>query len=309
MRVVVALGGNAISERGALGTIGEQRAAIGRACEGIAAIAAEGAELVLTHGNGPQVGRLILADEALADLEPRFPLDVHVASTQGLLGYLLQQQLGPALRRARAPRPVVTLITQVIVDESDPAFEHPSKPVGPYLSAKGAAEYRARSIPIAEASGGGWRRVVASPEPLEVVEVAAIRAALDAGHVLIVAGGGGIPVARGTDGLSGVAAVIDKDATAALVTLAIDADLLMILTDVDGVYARFGADDAERIEHLPASDAHAGIQDGTFPRGSMAEKVLACAKVAEAGARAVICSLGDARAALRGRAGTRFGRW
>lgn len=308
MRIVVALGGNAILKRGERGTIAEQRATIALACDGIASIA-DGNELIVTHGNGPQVGRQILADEALAEREPRYPLDVHVAATQGQIGYLLQQQLSAALRRARAPRPVVTLVTQVVVDRDDPAFATPSKPVGPYLSAKGAAEYRARGIQIDEASGGGWRRVVASPRPIDVVESSSIEVQVQAGAVPIVAGGGGVPVVASPDGLEGVPAVIDKDATAAVLTTALGADLLIVLTDVDGVMSNFGNDDAERIEHLSVADARAGVDDGTFPHGSMAEKVLACAAVAEAGARAVITSLAHVRAARDGQAGTRFGRW
>src|SRR5436305_1118063 len=174
-RVLVVEDGPTLTH-GDRGTVSEQIAAIHEACAGIARIATEGHELVVTHGNGPQVGRLMLQDEAMPDRVPRFSLDLHVAETQGQLGYLIQQELTVALARAGVPRSVATVVTQVVVDGNDPGFEHPSKPVGPFLSAKGAAEYRLRGIPVAEAAGGGWRRVVASPEPLQTVEAAAVRA-------------------------------------------------------------------------------------------------------------------------------------
>jgi len=304
MRVVVALGGNAILKRGDRGTVNEQIAAIHEACAGIARIASEGHELVVTHGNGPQVGRLMLQDEAMPDRVPRFSLDLHVAETQGQLGYLIQQELTVALARAGVPRSVATVVTQVVVDGNDPGFEHPSKPVGPFLSAKGAAEYRLRGIPVAEAAGGGWRRVVASPEPLEIVEADAVRALLSDGIVPIAAGGGGVPVIRDGEELRGVAAVVDKDLAAAVLTATVAADVLLMLTDVDHVVRGFGADDEQLLDKLTVRDARAGVVSGEFARGSMGEKVLAGARAVEAGARAVIASLEHATEALAGTAGT-----
>lgn len=304
MRVVVALGGNAILKRGDDGTITEQRIAIREACDGLAMLVADGHQLVVTHGNGPQVGRLMLQDEALPDRLPRFPLDVHVAATQGQLGYLIQQELAAALRRVAHARPVVTVITQVVVDAGDPGFIRPTKPVGPYLSAKGVADFRARGVEIAEVPGGGHRRVVASPTPLEVVEADSVRALLDAGVVPIAAGGGGVPVVREGSGWRGVAAVIDKDLTAAVLTIAVGADLLLILTDADHVVRGFGTDAAEPLARLSTSEARAGIDSGAFPRGSMGEKVLAAAIVAEHGARAIIASITSPVAALAGNTGT-----
>jgi carbamate kinase len=301
MRVVVALGGNAILRRGEHGTINEQRAAIREACQGIASICSEGHDLVLTHGNGPQVGRLMLQDEAMPDRIPRFPLDVHVAETQGQLGYLLQQELTSALKGERA---VATVITQVLVDAADPAFENPSKPVGPFLSSKGAAEFRARGITVAEVPGGGWRRVVASPAPSEIVEAGVVRALVDSEIVPIAAGGGGIPVIREGGALKGVPAVIDKDLVAALLVAAVNADLLLILTDVDHVVHMFGTPEAEPITKMTVSDARARVESGEFPRGSMGEKVLAAAQAVEAGARAVITSLEHASDVLEGSVGT-----
>jgi carbamate kinase len=304
MRVVVALGGNAILKRGDRGTVAEQRAAIREASMGLARICVEGHELVVTHGNGPQVGRLMLQDEAMPDRVPRFTLDVHVAETQGQLGYLIQQELAAALQRAGVARGVATVVTQVVVDANDPGFADPSKPVGPFLSAKGAAEYRLRGITVIEVPGGGWRRVVASPEPLEIVERDAVCALLSDGVVPIAAGGGGIPVVRDGDSLRGVAAVIDKDLAAAVLVSAVEADALLLLTDVDHVVRGFGTDQAEPVAKLTVSDARAGVESGDFPRGSMGEKVLAAARAVEAGARAVIASLEHATEALAGTAGT-----
>jgi carbamate kinase len=304
MRVVVALGGNAILKRGDRGTVNEQITAIREACTGIARIATEGHEVVITHGNGPQVGRLMLQDEAMPDRVPRFSLDLHVAETQGQLGYLIQQELRAALARAGVAREVATIVTQVLVDGDDAGFTHPSKPVGPFLSAKGAAEYRLRGIPVAEAAGGGWRRVVASPEPVEIVEADAVRALLDDGVVPIACGGGGIPVIRVEGELRGVAAVIDKDLAAAVLTSTVRADVLLMLTDVDHVSRGFGTDHDEALAKLTVSDARAGVSSGEFARGSMGEKVLAGARAVEAGARAVIASLDHATEALAGTAGT-----
>ncbi|MGZ4206022.1 MAG: carbamate kinase [Actinomycetota bacterium] len=304
MRVVVALGGNAILRRGERGTVTEQRAAVREACDGIARLATEGHELVITHGNGPQVGRLMLQDEAMPDRVPRYTLDVHVAETQGQLGYLIQQELAGALRRAGVTRAVATIVTQVVVDPADPGFADPTKPVGPFLSAKGAAEYRQRGITVKEAAGGGWRRVVASPEPLEIVEADALRALLAAGIVQVASGGGGIPVVRDGDSVRGVAAVIDKDLAAAVLTEAVDAHALLMLTDVEQVIRGYGTEHEEPLSKLSVSDARAGVASGEFPHGSMGEKVLAGARAVEAGARAIIASLDHASAALAGASGT-----
>ncbi len=304
MRVVVALGGNAILRRGDRGTITEQRATVREACDGLASLIVSGHELIVTHGNGPQVGRLMLQDEALPDRLPRFPLDVHVAETQGQIGYLIQQELAAALSRAGVARTVAAVVTQVIVDPADRGFIHPTKPVGPFLSAKGAAEFRARGIDVAEVSGGGWRRVVASPKPLELVEADALLALLDAGIVPIAAGGGGVAVVREGSAVRGVAAVIDKDLTAAVLTAAVSADALLILTDTDRVVRGFGTEHAQPVAQLSVADARAGIASGEFPAGSMGEKVQAALDVVERGGRAIIASLPSAAAALSGEAGT-----
>jgi carbamate kinase len=303
MRVVVALGGNAILPRGSRGEISEQRAAVREACEALAQLAADGHALVVTHGNGPQVGRMMLKNEAFPHL-PALPLDVLVAESQAQIGYLIQQELLGALRRARVERDVVTILTQVRVDAADPAFLRPTKPVGPFVDADAAAALKARGIAVAEVPGGGWRRLVPSPAPLEIIEGNVVRTLVDNGVVPIAAGGGGVPVVRDGNSLRGVAAVIDKDLSAAMLVRAVAADVLLILTDVENVESAYGTKDAAPIARMTAAEARAGVDAGEFPHGTMAEKVLAGAIAAESGARAVIGSLARALDALEGRAGT-----
>lgn len=300
MRAVVALGGNAIWPRGGRGTIAAQRAAIREACDAIAPLAS--GNLIVTHGNGPQVGRMLLLDESMPEEHPRFPLDVHVAETQGMLGYLVAQELRAAIARNGAPREVISLVTQVEVDPADPGLLRPRKPVGPYLSEKGAAEYRVRGVPIAAADGGGWRRVVGSPEPQRVIELRVIERLLEVAVVPVVAGGGGIAVVPEGNGWRGIPAVIDKDLTASVLARALQADLLLILTDVDHIRDADGRD----LTELRAADARAGVEAGTYPRGSMGEKVLAGAAAAEAGVRVVVARLDAAARAADGMAGTRI---
>lgn len=321
MRVVVALGGNAILPAGSpRGTADEQRATIAVAAAGLAGLAAAGHELVVTHGNGPQVGRLMVQQRA-AEIEvvPQ-PLDVLGAQTQGAIGYLVQQQLGPALAAAGIPRAVAALVTQVVADPADPAFGRPDKPVGPHyteaelevLAARAGQALPGRVDDDVEVdgatyrrAGATWRRVVASPVPVEVVELDAVRALLAAGVVPVCAGGGGAPVARHRDGaLTGLEAVVDKDRTAALLTRSLGADALLVLTDVDRVVLGFGTAAARPLDRLTAADARRHLADGTFPTGSMGPKVAAAVEVAEAGATAVITSPDLALEALEGRAGT-----
>lgn len=304
MLVVVALGGNAIVQRGERGTATEQRAALREAADELASLAAAGHRLVVTHGNGPQVGRLLIADEALGKRLPPMPLDVHVAETQGQLGYLIQQEMTAALRRAGVSSTALTLITQVVVDPADPAFARPTKPVGPHLNQAQAAELRARRVPVGSVSGGGWRRLVPSPDPIAIVEEDALRALLAAGLVPVAAGGGGIPVVREGDGFRGVAAVVDKDLTAALLVAAARADLLLVLTDVERVQRGFGTPRADPLDRISVAAARAAIASGEFPAGSMGPKLEAAARAVEAGARAVVAGLGHAADAIEGRSGT-----
>jgi carbamate kinase len=303
VRVVVALGGNAILQRGERGTASEQRAAVREACEGLGELAAAGNELVVTHGNGPQVGALMIQQQAAEVLLPAMPLDVLVAQTEGQLGYVMQQELTGALRRRGLAMPVASVVTQVVVDRADPAFVRPTKPVGPHVSAEQAREMKRASIPVTEVPGGAWRRVVPSPRPIEIVERDAIRALADAGIVPIAAGGGGVPVVAEGSGYRGIEGVVDKDLTAALLAAAVDAEALVILTDIDRVIIDRGTRRERAASKLTVAEACAALESGQFPRGSMGPKIEAAVQAVREGRRAVICSLAAASEALSG-AGT-----
>lgn len=296
LRVVVALGGNALLRRGGSLDAVAQRANIAVAAEAVAPIAAEH-QLVLTHGNGPQIGLLALQNEAFGEVAP-YPLDVLDAETEGMVGYLLEQELGRHLPRDR----LATLLTQILVDPDDPAFTHPTKFVGPvYDPAEAGRLAGERGWAIAR-DGGQWRRVVPSPEPLQIIELATIELLVGRHVTVICSGGGGIPVAPdGRGGLRGVEAVIDKDLAAALLARELDADALLLLTDVDGVYEGFGTDTARRLG--PTTVEH--LRSLALPEGSMGPKVDAACRFVEQGGRlAAIGALADAPALLRGEVGT-----
>jgi carbamate kinase len=303
VRLVVALGGNAILRRDERGSADEQRAAIRAACEGLADLAASGHQLIVVHGNGPQVGALMIQHDAARDLVPPMPLDVLVAQTEGGLGYLLQQELDAALRGRGIPKDVIAMVTEVVVDPSDPAFARPTKPIGPYLSTSQAGELRRAGVAVAELPGGAWRRVVPSPRPEAIVEESSIRALVDVGAVPIVAGGGGVPVVPDGEGYRGVEGVIDKDYAAALVADIVDAGALVILTDVDRVVIDRGTKDERSAPQLTVAEATSALEAGQFPPGSMGPKIEAAVRAARAGRRAVIASLTSAGKALHG-AGT-----
>ncbi len=297
---VAALGGNAIvSERGAA-TVD-----LGRAPVALARLVGLGYDLVVTHGNGPQVGQRLIEVQAAGD--GHAALDVLDAETVGALGYRLQQALGNALRDAGAERAVATVVTQVVVDPADPAFLAPSKPVGPfYERARADALAAERGFVMAEDAGRGFRRVVASPEPLEVVEAEAIRALVEAGVVVIAAGGGGIPVVRDWDGrLRGVEAVVDKDRASSLLARRLRADVLVIFTDVPEVRLDFRGPRERPARRLSVAEARSHLRAGQFAAGSMGPKVEAAAAFAEAtGRQAVITSALRVLDALAGTAGT-----
>ena len=307
MRVVVALGGNALSPPRGTGSVEEMRAALEVATAALADLVAAGTSLVLTHGNGPQIGRLLLQQERAASDVPPMPMDVCGALSQGQLGYLVAQALDNALRRRRLAPLVLSLVTQVVVDGRDPAFRRPTKPVGP-------AYDRATAQGIAHTSGhvfaiqddGRWRRVVASPVPLRFVEEGPLRALVDSGHIVVAAGGGGVPVVEHGGQLRGVEAVIDKDRTAALLASAVGADALLVLTDAPEVQVGFGTPAARGLPSLSVPEARALLAAGEFPDGSMGPKVEACVRFVEAGGRAAIGALADAADILAGRAGTTF---
>ncbi len=299
MTAVVALGGNALMRPGQRGTAAEQRANLREACEALRPLLAED-KLVITHGNGPQVGNELLRHERAADEAPPLPLYLAVAQTQAEIGALIESELAPV-----AGRPVACLLTHVVVDEHDPAFAEPTKPVGPFYDETRAHELeREREWRIVHDSGRGWRRVVPSPVPLEVVELESIRSLLSGGAIAVACGGGGIPVARRDGRLAGVDAVIDKDRASSLLARELRADRLVILTEVPAVYRGFGTDAQEELRRLDTDEAAALAPE--LAAGSMRPKVEAAVDFARAtGHEALITSPSSLGAALEGEAGTR----
>lgn len=300
MTRVVALGGNALARRGEPITAAVQRRNVDIAADALAPLLDSDEPLVITHGNGPQVGLLMLESEADKDVGA-YPLDVIGAETEGMIGYLLEQ----ALTRRSPHTRFATLLTQTVVSAGDPAMREPSKPVGPvYDTVVAHSLARTRGFAIAPDTGG-WRRVVPSPEPIRILEQHAVRALLDSGTTVIAAGGGGVPVVLDDEGRpTGVEGVVDKDLTAVVLALAVGAESLILLTDVDAVYSSFSGPVPKRIDHLTARSARALIAAGEVGRGSMAPKVEAAARFAERGGTAVIAALDQVAAALEGASGT-----
>ena len=304
-KIVIALGGNALQARGSAPTAEAQLEVVKRTCRQIAAISRQGYELAVVHGNGPQVGRLLLALETAADTVPPMPFDVCGAMSQGYIGYHLQQALTAELRRQGRPLPVITVVTQVVVDRTDPAFAQPTKPIGPFYShARALILEKDKGWTMAEDAGRGWRRVVASPQPKRIVEIDAVRLLWD--HAIVIAcGGGGVPVTETADGtLMGAAAVIDKDLAAELLAEQMEADTLLILTEVERVAIRFGQPDQQDLSHLTVEEAARYAEAGEFGKGSMLPKVEAAMRFAALGKRAIITSLDQAAEALEGKTGT-----
>lgn len=307
MKIVAALGGNALQSGRAEPTAEAQLAVVQETCERLADLAEMGCELVVVHGNGPQVGRILLASEAAKDVTPAMPFDVCGAMSQGYIGYHFQQSLGRALKERGINTPVVTLLTQMVVDADDPGFKSPTKPIGPFYSEQEAQALAAeKGYTMKEDAGRGWRRVVASPIPAEIVELDSIKELIGSA-VVITCGGGGIPVLRREDGaLEGVAAVIDKDFAAELLAESIDADMLLILTEVERVALNFNKPDQKELSSMTLAEAERYCAEGQFAPGSMLPKVRAAMRVAAAypGRRAVITSLAKAAEALNGETGT-----
>ena len=299
MRVVVALGGNALLQRGQPLTAENQRRNVAIAAEALAPLAHD-YQLVVSHGNGPQVGLLSLQSAAYEEVE-EYPLDILGAQTEGMIGYIIEQELGNLLPMEE---PLATILTMVEVDPEDPAFDNPTKPIGPVYSeqeAKTLAEQRGWSI---ARDGKHWRRVVASPEPQRIFEMRPIHWLLENGATVICAGGGGIPTVYKPDGTrEGVEVVIDKDRASALLAFELDAGLLILATDTDGVYLDWGAEDARRIERATPDQ----MEQYEFEEGSMGPKVeAACDFVRRSGGRAVIGALSDMQGMVAGTAGTQF---
>jgi carbamate kinase len=306
VRVVLALGGNAMTGPDGSATPGAQIAAVEVAMTAAARLVAAGHELVITHGNGPQVGNLLVKNELAAHVVPPVPLDWCGAQTQGTLGFTILDALDDALAAAGASRPVAALVTRTLVDREDPGFTHPSKPIGRYLTHAQAQPMIDHGQVWQDRGEKGWRRVVASPEPLEVLDVPALRTLLAAGHVVVAAGGGGIPVVRDATGrLRGVEAVIDKDLTAALLARTLDADVLVIATDVDHAALDWGTDRQRDLTRVGLAEIRSHAADGQFASGSMGPKVAAATRFVEGGGpRSVITSLTHITDAVEGTFGT-----
>jgi carbamate kinase len=305
---VVALGGNALVRPGETPTIATQFRNAHAAMRAIVPLCADGERLVLTHGNGFQVGNILIRVEQALGAAYALPLEVCVAESQGELGYLLEQALHNALVERGLRRPVAGILTQVIVDERDPAFTRPSKPVGPSFDDAGAARLRQAGFSVVAEAGRGWRKVVASPRPLAIADAEPIAWLLERGAIVIAAGGGGIPVARAADGsLHGVPAVIDKDHAATVLARAVGAQRLLILTGEPAVFADYRAPGQRPLRRLGPASARRLAAAGHFPPGSMGPKVEAAVDFVERGdAQAIVTSAACLPAALRGEDGTTF---
>ncbi len=305
-RVVVALGGNALLRRGEEDTFANMYRRARFAAERVADIAAEGWEVVVTHGNGPQVGRILLQQEAARGSVHPMPLDVCGAESQGQIGYLLQVTIGDVFYERGMERPVVTVLTLTRVRPDDPAFAEPTKPVGPFYDEDEARRLAAeRGWTVAPDPHGGWRRVVPSPDPYSIVETPVIARLVADGVIVIAAGGGGVPVIEEGPRLVGVEGVVDKDLAASILAREVAASVLLILTDVRAVQRGFGTLEATDIERISPAEARELLAAGEFGAGSMGPKIQAAVGFVETGGeRAVIADLADALAALRGEAGT-----
>ena len=300
-RLVIALGGNALIQPGETGSVVEQHARARDLATLLANSLDPGWELVLTHGNGPQFGRVRLRSDLCAPDIPEVPVDVAVAATQGEMGLMMQQALS-----GETGRPTVTVLTQVVVDPADPDFQDPTKYIGRFYS-RADADERATTLGwrVREDPGRGWRRVVPSPRPVEVLETGAVEMLLAAGFTVIAAGGGGVPVIRAHGTLVGVEAVVDKDRASALLAAELHADALWILTGVDEVQVDFGTPEARSLRAVSSQELRGYLEAGQFPPGSMGPKVEAVLDFIQRGGReAVITSFEALPAAMRGERGT-----
>lgn len=304
--IVIALGGNAILQPGQAGTAAEQSENIRKTCIQIANMIAEGHRVVVTHGNGPQVGNLLIQQEEASATVPPMPMDVCGGMSQGMLGYWLQNQLDNLLRERGIRKLVVTVVTQVLVDRADPAFQNPTKPVGPfYTPARAEALMRERGWQMKEDAGRGWRRVVPSPDPKAIWEKEAIATLVESGAVVICSGGGGVPVYLADDRLVGCEAVIDKDLAGQRLAADVGADLFCILTDVPKVALRYKQPDQVLLDRVSVAEMRDYQKQGHFKPGSMGPKVSAVMRFVDAtGKWGVIASLSQAAEAVAGRAGT-----
>ena len=306
-KIVIALGGNALQRSGTEPTAQAQLEVVRDTCTHIAELSARGYELAIVHGNGPQVGRIVLASETAGDVVPPMPFDVCGAMSQGYIGYHIQQALRYALAKRNRNIPVVTLVTQLVVEPTDPAFQKPTKPIGPFYTQEEAQTLAtSRGWAMREDAGRGWRRVVPSPLPRRIVEIGEVKK-LWKDTIVVTCGGGGVPVIENPDGtLQGVAAVIDKDYAAELLAEQVEADVLMILTEVEQVAIQWGKPDQQNLSHMSLAEAAKYVSQGQFAPGSMLPKVEAAMKFVRHNPdkEAIITSLDKAIDALEGRTGT-----
>lgn len=306
-KVIIALGGNALQDSNTPATAEAQLEVIKKTCKVIADIKCTFEyELAIVHGNGPQVGRILLASESASNITPALPFDVCGAMSEGYIGYHIQQSLTRALAERGRKLPVVSLITQVLVDENDPALENPTKPIGPFYTKEEAEEITGlKGYIMKEDSGRGFRRVVPSPNPKKIIEIDCIKDLWDR-TIVIAAGGGGIPVIEKDGVLKGITAVIDKDLAAEKLAEEIDADILLILTEVEQVSLNFNKPNQKSLSQITTKEADQYIEDGHFAPGSMLPKIIAAKKFANSGKnkKAIITSLFKAVEALEGKTGT-----
>lgn len=304
-KAVIALGGNALVKKGQKGTIYEQFTNTRRSTKSIVKMIKEGWDVVITHGNGPQVGAILLQNKVAKDLTPAMPLGICVAESEGLIGYMIQQCLSNALKKEHIEKPVIALITQVIVDQDDPFLSHPTKPIGPYYDEDEAIQLCKEGWQMTR-QPRGWRMIVPSPDPKQIVEGESIRKMLDDGIIVIASGGGGMPVVEKEDGgLDGLEAVIDKDLAAERLAEAVEAELLLILTDVEKVYLHYGTPKQKTLDKISLKELKNYYEASHFPPGSMGPKILAAIRFLESGGKKVIVAdIEKGWEALQGETGT-----
>lgn len=304
--ILVAIGGNSLIRAGEQTTVATERAHVVETCRALADLISNDWRVIVTHGNGPQVGAALRRSEVAASHAYPLPLDLCVASTQGEIGVLLQQALGAALAAHGLPERVATVVTQVVVGADDPAFSHPSKPIGRFYSGPDAQARREVGWTLVEEPPHGYRRVVPSPEPQEIVEESAVRTLVDAGVIVVALGGGGVPVVRRGPRLEGIEAVVDKDLASALLAIRLTVDVFVMLTDVEGIFLDFARPNARVLRSVRSDELRAYAADGQFPAGTMGPKVEAALRFVAAGGReAIVTSPDRLVAALQGQAGTR----
>ncbi len=306
-RILVALGGNALERAGEKGTAEEQISHARETASNCAKLIEAGHSLALTHGNGPQIGSILRKNEIASKDFPEMPMDICGAETQGMIGYMLQRTMRNQLQQKNISKEVVTILTQTLVDREDPAFNNPTKPIGRFFTKEMAESLeKSKGWKMVEQIGKGYRRVVPSPQPKDIIEGLAIKKAYDVGMIVIACGGGGVPVIKEKDGnLTGVEAVIDKDLTAAVLARVIGATVLVILTDVPEVAINFGKPNQQNLSKLTVAQAREYLEQGQFGKGSMGPKVeAACRFVENGGNKSIIASLDKCMDAIDGKSGT-----